>query len=63
MPNPIQRIRNLYLDTVAELKKCTWPTWSELWESTLIVIISSIMLSIFVFVADAAVRAVVRFLT
>ncbi len=63
MPNLIQRIRTFYLDTVAELKKCTWPTRHELWESTLIVIVSSLLLSVFVFVMDAVVRALVRALT
>ncbi len=63
MPNLIQQTRIYYLDTVAELKKCTWPTWHELWESTLIVIISSLLLSVFVFAMDAVVRGIVRFLT
>lgn len=63
MPNLVQSVRKFYLDTVNELKKCTWPTWPELWESTLIVIISSALLSAFVFGVDAVVRAVVRLST
>ncbi len=63
MPNVIQRIKNYYLDTVAELKKCTWPTWRELRESTVIVIISALLLASFVFAMDSAIRAIVRILT
>lgn len=63
MANIIQRTKSFYHDTVGELKKCTWPTWNELWESTLVVIISSVMLSVFVFAMDALVRTVVRFAT
>jgi len=63
MLNPIHTIRNLYLETVSELKKCTWPTWAELWESTLVVIISVSLLGIFVFTMDTLVRAIVRALT
>jgi len=63
MFNPIHKIRDFYGATVTELKKCTWPSWSELWESTLVVIISAALLSIFVMIIDFAVRAVVRTVT
>ncbi len=59
----IQKIRNFYLETVAELKKSTWPTWGELWESTVVVIVTAMLLAVFVFAADSAVRAIVRVLT
>ena len=52
MQNPIQLIRNFYQETVAELKKCTWPTRTELTESTAVVIISVLLLSVFVAAAD-----------
>ncbi len=50
--NPIQRIRNFYHEVITELKKCTWPSRSELMESTLLVIVSIIILGIFVAVVD-----------
>lgn len=62
MFNPIHKIRDQYTDTVTELKKCSWPTWRELWESTVIVIISAAILSLFVFVIDFAVQIVIRWL-
>ena len=52
MKNPIAAIKKLYDETVAELKKCTWPTRQELYESTMVVVSSLVLLSVFVFVAD-----------
>jgi preprotein translocase SecE subunit len=63
MINPIHKIRDSYNATVSELKKCTWPNWHELWESTLVVIVSAIVLSLFVLVVDLAAGAVIQFVT
>jgi preprotein translocase subunit SecE len=63
MPNPIEKIRTFYLDTVAELKKCTWPTWDELVQSTVVVVVTAFLLSLFVFGADIVIRSIVRLLT
>ncbi len=63
MPNPIEKIRTFYLDTIAELKKCSWPSWHDLTQSTLVVVVTAFVLSLFVFGADIAIRSLVRFLT
>ncbi len=63
MWNPIAKTRVIYHETVAELKKCTWPGWSELSESTVVVILSVFILSVFVFIADWILQAVVQLLT
>ncbi|MCF7854439.1 MAG: preprotein translocase subunit SecE [Candidatus Pacebacteria bacterium] len=63
MWNPIQKIRDFYNATMTELRKCTWPTWHELGESTILVIVSAALISIFVFVVDAVVTTVIRFVT
>ena len=49
---PIQQIRGFYHDVVSELKKCTWPSRDELTEATVVVIVSVVILSMFVAVAD-----------
>ncbi|PLX30345.1 MAG: preprotein translocase subunit SecE [Ignavibacteria bacterium] len=36
-----------------EMKKVTWPTKDELKESTAMVLVSSIVISLFIFVVDA----------
>ena len=42
MINPIAAIQKYYDETVEQLKKCTWPTGSELYESTVVVISSMV---------------------
>jgi preprotein translocase subunit SecE len=47
-----QKIVTYYEETVVELKKVAWPTKEEVRGSTIVVVITSIILSIFVFVVD-----------
>ena len=63
MINPITKITTVYHETVAELRKCTWPGWTELSESTIVVVISVAILSVFVGLTDWVVRAGVQVLT
>ena len=63
MRNPIQQIRDFYHSTTVELKKCTWPTWSELTESTAVVVISVLLLSLFVALSDWGSQLLIRFVT
>ncbi|MGI6354925.1 MAG: preprotein translocase subunit SecE [Lentisphaerae bacterium] len=63
MENPVAAIQRLYNETVAELKKCSWPSRQELYESTLIVISFLIILSVFVVVVDFICEAAIRFIT
>lgn len=63
MINPIEKITTVYHDTVAELRKCTWPGWNELTESTMVVIASVAIMAVFVGVTDWVVRALIQLLT
>ncbi len=63
MSNPITAIKTLYSETVSEMKKCTWPTKNELFESAVVVISSLVILSVFVVVADQIVGTLIRLLT
>ncbi len=47
-----QKIVTYYDETVVELKKVTWPTKDEVRGSTIVVIVTSIILSAFIFVVD-----------
>ena len=47
-----QKVVTYYEETVVELKKVTWPTKDEVRGSTIVVVITSIILSAFVFVVD-----------
>ena len=46
------KIVNFFLDIVREMKKVTWPKKEELRESTLVVILTSLIFAAFVFIVD-----------
>jgi preprotein translocase subunit SecE len=48
----ITKIRNYVREVWLEMGKVTWPTRDELKESTRVVIIGSIFLTLFIFVID-----------
>ncbi len=53
-------INEFFGEVSAELKKCAWPTRSELFDSTVVVIISVALLGGFVAVCDLVLREVIR---
>ncbi len=52
MTNPIPHLRKFYDETIEEIKKCTWPTFAELYESTLVVIYTMLIITLFIWVFD-----------
>lgn len=63
MTNPITAIQKYYEETIEQLKKCTWPTRKELYDSTAVVVTSLVILTVFVMVADWGCEAAVRLIT
>ncbi len=63
MKNPVAAITTLYNETMSEMRKCTWPTRNELYESTILVISSLIILSLVVTVSDKVLLLLVRLIT
>ena len=59
MKQIIPKIREYYGETVQEVKKCTWPTKDELIETTIVVIVGVIALSIFIAVADYIMKQII----
>jgi len=57
------KVRRFLTETMAELNKCTWPEKSELFESTVLVIIVIVLLSSFVAVVDQASRLFINLIT
>lgn len=57
------KIRNFFLNTAEEMRKCTWPSRDQLVESTLIVIITLIVLAAYVFGIDWILIKIVKLLT
>ena len=48
---------------IGELKKATWPTWKELKESTIVVIIAIFLLGAYISVVDFSLFEVVNLFT
>ncbi|MBN2302185.1 MAG: preprotein translocase subunit SecE [Lentisphaerae bacterium] len=49
-------------DVITEVKKSTWPSRQELFESTIVVIVSVMLLSLFVGVSDKLLITMLRLL-
>jgi preprotein translocase SecE subunit len=47
-----KRIANALIDTEAEMKKVTWPTWTETWHGTIAVAAMVVVMFIYLFVVD-----------
>jgi preprotein translocase subunit SecE len=63
MTNPITKVQTFLLEVWAELKKSSWPTRTELVDSTLVVLVTVVLLGIFVSFADLVFVWVIRQLT
>ncbi|MDC0369818.1 preprotein translocase subunit SecE [Opitutales bacterium] len=50
--NPFSKVRTFYKETIAELKKATWPDFAELRGSTAVVVAGVFILGLFISVAD-----------
>ncbi|MCH8299849.1 MAG: preprotein translocase subunit SecE [Candidatus Marinimicrobia bacterium] len=58
----ITKIRLFFESVVFELKKVSWPSWAELKGSTIVVLVFSLILAIFLFGIDRTLGGVVGFL-
>ena len=50
-------------ETREELKKCSWPTWDELKESTVLVMLVTVLLGVFTFLTDVVFNVIALRLT
>jgi len=55
-----EKIKNFFEDVLKEMKKVTWPTKAELFESTKIVIVVCIILAGFTYVIDMLISQVMK---
>ncbi|MDX2110917.1 MAG: preprotein translocase subunit SecE [Verrucomicrobiota bacterium] len=51
----IAKVRLFLNETVAELKKSSWPSWEELRESTFVVFAASILMGLYITLSDFSV--------
>ncbi len=48
----MRKIINYLREVRAELKKVSWPSWKQVWYSTLIVIVFSLVVSVYLGIID-----------
>ncbi len=63
MNNWLAKTRQFISDTVNELRKCSWPNRAELFESTILVIVTVAMLAIFVSLVDLVSRKFINMIS
>ncbi|MDE0767356.1 MAG: preprotein translocase subunit SecE [Verrucomicrobiia bacterium] len=63
MKNPFRSIRIFAGETMGELKKASWPTRTELRDSTIVVLVSIVIMGVFIAVADFSLANVVNLFT
>ena len=63
MKNPFRSIRIFSGETLGELKKASWPTWTELRDSTVVVLVAIAIMGLFIAVADFSLVNVVDLFT
>ena len=56
----VQRVRLFFSEVAGEVKKCSWPERQELIESTVLIIVTMVMLSVFVGISDKVLVTVIR---
>jgi preprotein translocase subunit SecE len=63
MKNPFRSTRIFFGEMIDELKKATWPTSTELRDSTIVVIAATLLLGLFTSISDFSLFQVVDLLT
>ena len=57
------RIRQFIADTAAEMRRCNWPDRRQLMESTVLVVVATLILACFVAGVDEVARVVITLVT
>jgi preprotein translocase subunit SecE len=63
MKNPFSSIRLFYKETATELKKASWPSRTELRDSTIVVLVATVILGSFIALTDFSLMNGVELLT
>ncbi|MDO8543967.1 MAG: preprotein translocase subunit SecE [Opitutaceae bacterium] len=63
MKNPFRSTRIFLGEMVGELQKATWPTKTELRDSTIVVIVAALILGVFTAISDFSLQNVVWLFT
>ncbi len=56
----LQKLQAYLRDTGQEMKRVSWPTLAELKESTIVVIVTIMVITLFIFIVDKAMDVTVK---
>jgi preprotein translocase subunit SecE len=56
----LARLSNYTVETREELKKCTWPSMTELKGSTVVVFVATALMAVFTVSVDVVISAIIR---
>jgi preprotein translocase subunit SecE len=56
----LQKTGNFLQQTKEELAKVTWPTWNEVWQATVVVIIATFFTASFIALCDFGISSLLR---
>jgi preprotein translocase subunit SecE len=56
----LAKLRAYVLDTTAEMKRVSWPTFAELKESTWVVIVTVAFITLFIFLVDKMLNLTIK---
>jgi len=56
----LTQVRTFVEEVRAEMKKCSWPSRSELADSTMVVIVSVVLIAVFVGLSDLVLMGLLR---
>ena len=59
----MSRIRQFIADTAAEMRRCSWPDRRQLMESTVLVVVATLILACFVAGVDEVARVLIGLVT
>ncbi|HZP60440.1 MAG TPA: preprotein translocase subunit SecE [Opitutaceae bacterium] len=63
MKNPFRSTRIFFGEMIAELQKASWPSRTELRDSTIVVIVATVILGLFTSICDFSLYQVVDLFT
>ncbi len=61
-PNIFKRMASFFRETKSELKKVVWPSWKQVVNNTLVVIVVMLIFAVFVGAVDAIFKLVISLL-
>jgi len=57
----LESMRGFFGEVITEMKKATWPTRQELISSTMVVIVSLVLLSAYIYICDQVLKTLLGF--